>query len=71
MNIDERLEALTQSLEILTHDMHSAQEQAKRLEERTRRLDNRDRRLREALMAGVAAYLQVLAEGDDDAEAEA
>jgi hypothetical protein len=64
MTIDERLEAITQSLEVLTHDVHSAQE-------RTKRLEDRDRRLREALMAGVAAYLQVLAEDDDDAEAEA
>jgi hypothetical protein len=31
-----------------------------------KRLDARERQAREALMAGIAAYMQALAEGDDE-----
>jgi peptidoglycan hydrolase CwlO-like protein len=61
VTIDERLEALTQNLELLSHDIEAEKE-------KIRRLDERERRARAALMAGIAAYLQALAE-DDDGEA--
>ena len=56
MTIDERLEALAQN-----HDIEAEKEKIKRL-------DERERPARAALMAGIAAYMQVLAE-DDDGEA--
>ena len=60
MNIDERLEALTQSLELLRLDREADME-------RIKRLDAKERRAREALMAGIAAYMQALAEDDEEA----
>ena len=56
--IDERLEALTQSLELLSVNMHAMQE--KQAEQ-----DERERRGRAALLAGIAAYLQALQDGGD------
>lgn len=52
MTLDERLEALTQSLELLA-SLH-------------RDLDARERRAREALLAGIAAYLQALQDGQTE-----
>jgi hypothetical protein len=54
--IDERLEALTQSLELqaLENERHRAEME---------RLDARERRARTALLTGIAAYLRAL--GDD------
>jgi hypothetical protein len=60
--IDERLEALTQSLELLTRD-HEAK--TRRLDEEMRRLDRRERNAREALLSGIAAYLQALKADDN------
>lgn len=57
--IDERLEALVQSLELMRHDMEAS-------ERRMEALDARERRAREALLSGIAAYLRVL--GEDDRE---
>jgi hypothetical protein len=42
--IDERLEAIAQSLEILTHDVHAMQEAAAKREAEIARLDARERR---------------------------
>jgi hypothetical protein len=53
MTIDERLQALTQSVELLTLDVHALQEQQKLL-------DARERKARTALLSGIAAYLQAL-----------
>ena len=53
--IDERLEALTQSLELFAADM-------RKMREREERLDARERRGRAAILAAVAAYLNALDE---------
>jgi len=66
MTIDERLEALTQTLELMAHDAEASRERAAADRERMKRLDARERQAREALMAGIAAYMQALAEGDDE-----
>jgi hypothetical protein len=60
MTIDERLEALTQTLELQLRDAEAEREKLKRL-------DARERLAREALMRGIAAYLQALAEEDEAA----
>lgn len=52
MTIDERIEALTQSLELLA-SLH-------------RDLDARERRAREALLTGIAAYLRALNNGEEE-----
>ena len=54
--IDERLEALVQSLEL-------AQIEQERLRAEQERLDRRERNARAALLAGIAAYLEALNEG--------
>jgi hypothetical protein len=59
MTIDERLEAIAQSIDALTDETTAAQE-------RLRRLEYRDRRLRAALMKGLAAYLQAVEELTND-----
>ena len=51
--IDERLDALTQSVELLA-SIHKGNE------ERIKRLDQREREAREALLAGIVAYLRAL-----------
>ena len=63
--IDERLEALAQSLELLTADVHQMQEENRKRDERMAELDARERRAREALLSGIAAYLRALGEGDE------
>lgn len=57
-SIDERLEAITQHLELVSHEME--QMHIKQVE-----LDQRERKAREALLRGVAAYLEAL--GDKSA----
>jgi prefoldin subunit 5 len=57
--VDERLEALAQSLELLTHDIHEMQATMVRL-------DSAERRARRALLNGIEAYLRAL---DDSPEA--
>jgi hypothetical protein len=56
--IDERLEALTQSLELMHHENE-------RQRAEMRRLDRRERNAREALLAGISAYLQALKADDN------
>ena len=46
MTIDERIDALTQSVELLTHDVQAMQEQQKRILER-------EARFRRALLEGM------------------
>ena len=58
-NIDERLEAIVQSLEILTHDVHDMQGAI-------RAADKRERQGRAAILEGVAAYLKALTNGDGE-----
>jgi hypothetical protein len=53
--IDERLDAVVQSLELMRLDMEAMQAEHKRL-------DARERHARGALLAGVAAYLRFLGE---------
>jgi len=57
--IDERLEAVAQNLELMSHDLEAWKEEQKRL-------DARERRARNALLAGIAAYMQALNEDDAD-----
>jgi hypothetical protein len=59
--IDERLEALTTNVEVMSgmlHDMIARQDAA----------DRRERKAREAIMAGIAAYIRALENGDEDEE---
>jgi hypothetical protein len=67
--IDERIEALTQSLELAVHEGERQREEIARLDARMReeiaRLDARERRARQALLTGIAAYLRALNEGDE------
>ena len=51
--IEQRHLALTGSIEMLTAGIHAMQEEQ-------RRLDAREHRAREALLAGIAAYLRAL-----------
>jgi hypothetical protein len=60
--IDERLQALAQSLELLSVNVHALQDETRRFEVRQKRLDERERRARRAMMHGIQAYLQVLNE---------
>jgi hypothetical protein len=53
--IDERLEAVTQSLELAIRETQD-------MKAEIRRLDMRERRAREALLTGIAAYLRALNE---------
>ena len=62
--IDERLQALAESLELLTRDIHEMQAAMRQHDERMRQLDARERRAREALLTGIAAYLRALNEDD-------
>ena len=55
--IDERLEAVAQSLELAIRETQD-------MKAEMRRLDMRERRAREALLAGIAAYLRALNEDD-------
>lgn len=57
--IDERLEAITQSLELMRLDMEAMQAEHKRL-------DARERHARGALLSGVAAYLRALGQPNGD-----
>ena len=56
--IDERLEALAQSLELMRMDTEAFQAEV-------RRLDARERRARNALLSGITAYLQALKEDEN------
>jgi hypothetical protein len=58
--IEEKHLALAESVQLLTADMRASERKAARL-------DARERRARTALLAGVAAYMQALAEEDDEA----
>lgn len=60
--IDERLEALRQTVELMSHDTEAWAAQQKRL-------DERERRARRAMMEGIRAYLKVLNEEPADGEA--
>jgi hypothetical protein len=60
--IDERLEALTQTLELMSHDTEAWRAEQKRL-------DARERRARRAIMQGIVAYLKALDEESHDGEA--
>ncbi len=60
LTIDERLEALTHSLELM-------QLESERHQEEIARLDARERRARQALLVGIAAYLNALDENGDAA----
>lgn len=51
--IDERQQAINESVELLTLDIREMQAHQKRL-------DARERRARKALMTGIAAYLDAL-----------
>jgi hypothetical protein len=71
MNIDERLENISQQLEIITGMQLAAErrfeEHERRMEEQKRRLeviDARERKARAALLSGIAAYLSALGNGD-------
>ncbi|HXA24426.1 MAG TPA: hypothetical protein VNW90_19235 [Acetobacteraceae bacterium] len=59
--IDERLQALTHNLELAMLDIEATRKQQKRL-------DQRERNAREALLSGIAAYLQALKNGGEDEE---
>ena len=61
MSIDERLQVVTQNLELLSQDIHQMQDEM-------RRLDARERKGREALLAGIAAYLRTLQDNDNGDE---
>lgn len=66
--IDQRIEALVMSLELERHEREAAE---KRWEKRARLLDARERQARQALLAGVSAYLEVIAkpvEGEEEDE---
>jgi hypothetical protein len=69
MNIDERLEKISQQLEIITGMQHAAEVRWERVREEEKRrleeLEARERRAREALLAGIAAYLKALGNGDE------
>jgi hypothetical protein len=65
--IDERLEAITQSLELLSVNMHAAQEKAAEYEALQARLDARERKGREALLSGISAYLRALGQEENGA----
>jgi hypothetical protein len=51
--IDERIEALTHNLELMQLDLEAYRSEQKRL-------DERERRGRDALVSGIAAYLQAI-----------
>ena len=63
--IDERPEALTQSFEHLAREAEAARARMDRHAEEMRRLDRRERNAREALLSGIAAYLQALKADDN------
>lgn len=63
MTIDERIEALTTTLEVLTEDVHGLQNSVRAMKEEHERLDARERQLREALLRGVAGFIQGLGNG--------
>ena len=60
MTIDERLQALAESLEILTHDVHGLQEAIAADRERRLAAEERERTLRIALLRGVTEFLRGL-----------
>lgn len=51
--IDERIDALTMNLELISADIEA-------FRRRSEELDRRERQGREALLAGIAAYLRAL-----------
>ena len=53
--LDERLQAVIESLELQAREMEA-------MRARMDRLDARERRARQALLSGIAAYLQALQE---------
>jgi len=53
--LDERLQAVIESLELQAHESEA-------MRARMDRLDARERRARQALLSGIAAYLQALQE---------
>jgi hypothetical protein len=57
--IDERLEALVQSLELMQIETEEHKQQIKAL-------DARERQAREALLSGIAAYLRALGQGNGE-----
>ena len=76
MDIEERLEFLRQSTESLhasCQELHAAAvkhaEEMVELGRRQERLDERERRGRQAIVAGIAAYLETLNGKDGNGEA--
>jgi hypothetical protein len=59
--IDQRLEALAQSVELLTRDIHEMQTEFSRL-------DARERKARLSLLAGIQAYLKAMNEPEQGRE---
>ena len=57
-DMDERLQALRESVELLTHDVHEMQREMKAA-------DRRERKARQAILTGIAAYLRALENGDE------
>jgi archaellum component FlaC len=73
MTIDERLdrlverhEALAQSVESLTRDIHQMQESMARDHAIMLKMDARERAGRNALLAGIRAYLEGLEENGEE-----
>ena len=60
MTIDERLERLTERHEALTQSVESLLATSKEHAAEQERLDKRERQARQALLTGIAAYLQAL-----------
>ena len=60
MTIDERLENISQQLEIITGMQLAAERRFEEHERKMAEQDARERQGREALLAGVAAYLHAL-----------
>ena len=65
MTIDERLENISQQLEIITGMQLASEQRAEEHERRMQELGARERKAREALLAGIAAYLRALGNGDE------
>lgn len=64
--IDERLDAITETLELVAGMQKASEERIDKLRAEQERLDKRERQARGALLSGIAAYLQALDSEDGE-----
>ena len=65
-NIDERLQAIAESLELLVHESQEMRRRQEEIRQRQEELDRREHQGRMALLTGIRAYLEALGENGNE-----